>query len=320
MESICAFDIGIKNLSYCFLTKDNEINNLKHWELIDLRTSRKLCNANLKSGKYCNKVATYNHYTNHDLYFCNKHGLLYKKELKINIKKIEKNSQCTYNECNKFGDNEFLSKIYCKVHIKMITKQYLIDNKLLKIKIIGCMKEPLYDLGSHLYNELDNRTYILDAQKIVIENQPSMTNPTMKSISILLLSYFIMHKHPCVEFVAPSGKLKINDELTKNILSKCKKSIKYKITKKLGVIYCEKLLKLFQNTDEWLKKLSESKKKDDLADAFLHAYYHLYGAVGLSSKKFMDKISKQFQNEIICHTKKCKQKNDDKKKIIKLDI
>jgi hypothetical protein len=321
--TICAFDIGIKNLSYCFLSHDKNDNkrNIKQWELIDLRTSRKKCNFSLKSGEMCQKDATMSHSTNEELFFCNKHATQYKKQLNDELSKSKTESLCNYDNCKKNGNNEFQNKIYCDTHIKKITKQFIYDNKLCKIKVVGCMKEPLYDLGNHLYIELDKRIDILTAQKIVIENQPSMTNPTMKSISILLLSYFILHKHPCVEFIAPSGKLKINETLTKNILSQCKKdSMKYKITKRLGIKYCEELLNSFENNNLWIDKLEESNKKDDLSDAFLHAYYHMFGAIGLTEKKFVDETTKIFNDEILKTKNKNKQKEEDKKKTIKVDV
>ena len=123
-----------------------------------------------------------------------------------------------------------------------------------------------------------------------------------------------MKKHPKVEFISPSGKLKVNDTLTKSILSKCTKKNKYKITKELGVKYSEKLLESFADTTTWNSLISSSKKKDDLCDAFLHAYYHLFGSGGLTSKEFVDETAKYFEAKIN------NPKNKSGEETIKLDV
>lgn len=323
LNSICAFDIGIKNLSYCILecSKEENIKKIIKWELMDLRTSRKKCNVQLKSGETCQKNATMVHNTNTELFFCKKHAIQYRRQSTTEYYITEKEYQCEYENCKKYGSNKFGNEIYCDTHVKKIMRTFESNNKLRKMKVIGCMKEPLYDLGCHMYAELDKRPDILAVDKIVIENQPSMTNPTMKSISILLLSYFILRKHNCVEFIAPSGKLKINDSLTKNILSQCKKqSTKYKITKQLGIEYCLELLKSFEMGEFWGDKLNESKKKDDLSDSFLHAYYNMFGCGDLSSIEFVDNTTKLFSNKLKIIKDKKNRLIEDKKKVVKVDV
>lgn len=295
-QSICAFDIGIKNLSYCILNKDT--NTIMNWELIDLRTSQPQCIGQIKGGKICGKPANMCHKINKEIFYCTKHAKQYKPD-KCDISSCHESKPCEYNltdksKCNKNSNKIFEKKVYCDKHLKKIQ---LKENTLCNLKITGCMKEPLYDLGMHMYETLDKRPEILKVDKIVIENQP-LTNPKMKSISVLLLSYFIMKKHQNVDFISPSGKLKVNDTLTKSILSKCTKKNKYKITKELGVKYSEKLLECFTDTDKWNLLLSNSKKKDDLCDAFLHAYYHLFGNSGLTSNEFIDKTTKYFETKI----------------------
>ena len=48
--SICAFDIGIKNLSYCIIQRSNNKIEIKNWELINLQSSVITC-------KLCGKRA-----------------------------------------------------------------------------------------------------------------------------------------------------------------------------------------------------------------------------------------------------------------------
>lgn len=319
LNSICAFDIGIKNLSYCILTRSNSKNSIINWELIDLRTTQPTCSSIMTDGTICGKPAKLCHKTNKALLFCAKHSANYKPECCSIIKsKIPKPCEFSPKKCSKTGCNLLDNKTYCDVHVSKIHANLLKENKLCKLKIVGCMKEPLYDIGQHMYDALNKRPEILKTEKIVIENQPSLTNPTMKSISVLLLSYFIMNKHPCVEFIAPSGKLKVNEVLTKQILGKCaSKPIKYAITKELGINYCEELLKLFDANANWHEQLQSSKKKDDLCDAFLHAYYHMYGAVGLKSPAFIEQVTSFFDNKIKL---KATKKNKLKKETLVLEL
>lgn len=306
LHTICAFDIGIKNLSYCVL----DDGSITEWELIDLRTSHLTCNCQLRGGKSCGKPAIFVSPIDAEKLYCSKHSKQYIPpefiSNKCDIKKCEFISARTQHKCGKKGTNAIDNTVYCDKHIEKIKTQ---KSALCRVKNIGCMKEPLYELGKHLYEILDTKPEILKTKKIVIENQPSLTNPTMKSISIILLSYFIMKKHPNVEFVAPSGKLKVYSQLTKDVLSVCTKSNKYKVTKELGVKYCGEILKSFHNGNKWFEFMSVSKKKDDLCDAFLHAYYHSYGEISQIPDNFASEI-------VLFFTKKTTQNG----KVVKLDI
>ena len=80
------------------------------------------------------------------------------------------------------------------------------------------MHESIFKLTKTLYIELDKiKDSILNVDEVLIENQPSMINPTMKTISALIYGYFVMamvkSDFKCrlknVKFYAPSNKLKI---------------------------------------------------------------------------------------------------------------
>lgn len=333
ITSICAFDIGIKNLSFCILLKQDTKNIIKKWELIDLRNGTLECIGKNKKNEICGKKAIFSCFSNQKIAYCKNHASQYNYSEPIKIKKSKNTNKSksksknktdllcncmdinTSTKCNKEGCYQLDENIYCSEHYN----QYKKSHKLLKVKNISCMGEPLYDLGTHLYKKLDENGDILNVDKIVIENQPSLTNPTMKSISILLLSYFIMKKHPCVEFVSPSGKLKVNDTLTKQILLKCpSKSIKYAITKELGIKYSNILLQSYESNDKWFDILNKSKKKDDLCDAFLHAFYHMYGNGFITSKTDIDALTKYFDEKIKTKKNNKIKNTKDKENTIKL--
>mgnify|MGYP000865832786 CR=1 len=335
--SECGFDIGIKNLSYCIIKRhdDESEYTIADWELIDLRDEIPKCCGTMKNGKKCEKTAKmFNKLKNSDFY-CNSHVSQYKIPIyalteldniennkKIGCKKddmrnciyINKNKECCTNEGCVLLDGQ----PYCKKHLKCGISRFERDNKLVKYKQKSCMREPLYELGTKLYEALDKRPNILSSNKIVIENQPAFKNPTMKSVSIILYSYFIMHKHPCVQFISASGKLKVNAKLTENILSSFPKKKKYEITKKIAIVYSKELInRYFKHNTKWINILDKSHKKDDLCDAFLHAYYHLFGSTGLSDKKFCDDTLSYFVNE---YSKKNDRKLKSKENTITLKI
>lgn len=293
--SICAFDIGIKNLSYCIIQKNNDEIEIKNWELINLQSSVITC-------KSCGKRANVFLKNNQTIAYCQKHSKQYTPEV-LTITRCQKMSQCQFEKddikCQKKSKNKINDKSYCSKHLSQIQNSHNTENKLCNIKILGCKNEPLYDIGSNMYHALEQHPEILSVNKIVIENQSSKMNNRMQLVSIILFSYFVFKKHQNVELVAPSGKLRINDTLTKKILSICSsKTMKYKITKEIGIYYCCQLLKCIKNNERWKDELDNNKKKDDLCDAFLHAWYHMLGETGLSDDDFVNQITQQMTNKI----------------------
>lgn len=319
IDSICAFDIGIKHLSFCVINTEN-LNKIIKWELINLQCEQEICIGKNKNGKLCTKPATLCHLTNKNIFYCKKHSTEYQPK-SIEVLDIKTAEHCMFDDCDKKSSKKIDNKFYCSKHAQKIKTTFDHDEKLQNIKTRTCMKEPLYDLGTRMYNELEKYPEILDSKRIVIENQPSLTNPTMKSISILLFSYFVMKKHPSVEFISPSGKLKVNNTLSKDILSLCPKKNKYAVTKELGIKYTEKLLDLFDDTDILMQVIHNSKKKDDLCDASLHAFYHMHNCRKplstdlISTNEFCDSMKKYF-NEKYNNKKPIKSKETT----IKLDI
>ena len=132
--------------------------------------------------------------------------------------------------------------------------------------------------------ELEKRVNLLQANHVIIENQPAFKNPHMKTIASTIYDYFLIrgivdkNKYNInsniiqIKYVAPSNKLKIVNDNDKANLIKLKKDKPklYKLTKELGIKYCNDLIK---HLNEWLLFFTNNKKKDDLADSFLHGVY-----------------------------------------------
>ena len=66
-----------------------------------------------------------------------------------------------------------------------------IHTDLKKRKITKVTSSNLCVLASKIYAYLDNEPWMIDCDIIVLENQPCLTNPVMKSVQMLLYGYFL---------------------------------------------------------------------------------------------------------------------------------
>jgi hypothetical protein len=125
-----------------------------------------------------------------------------------------------------------------------------------------------------LYEKFSDVTY----HTVLIENQPCMKNPTMKSIQMILYSYFVMQSYLDgrtidIKFVSASNKLKVK---YKTDVSNIKTSSKYLQNKKYVVEYARNYLNITRVYNEkWINVFEKEKKKDDLADAYCQALHFI---------------------------------------------
>jgi hypothetical protein len=186
------------------------------------------------------------------------------------------------------------------------------DIKMKPLKKTNVSSMDFDDTRLKLINILENKKHLLNADVVVIENQPSFKNPRMKSISALLYDYYtirgIIDKERTnsnikrVKFMSPSNKIKLASDGETQQIVKLKSSEKasdeskaYKLTKSLAVKYTQDLLK---HLPEWLKHFNSYKKKDDLADAFLQGayYFEMNVKADPSEKNYKKKNSKKKEN------------------------
>ena len=125
-----------------------------------------------------------------------------------------------------------------------------------------------------LYEKFGDVSY----NTVLIENQPCMKNPTMKSIQMILYSYFVMQSYLegreiDIKFVSASNKLKVK---YKTDVSNIKTSSKYLQNKKYVVEYARNYLNMTRCYNEkWINVFEKEKKKDDLADAYCQALHFI---------------------------------------------
>lgn len=147
---------------------------------------------------------------------------------------------------------------------------------------IKCKKLTLYDISKELFEILDKIHIFMTVDEVLIENQPSFKNPTMKSIAVLLYSFFhirgIVDKQKTnsninsIKFISPSNKLKIGTAVKKDLSNN--ESKKYRLTKETSIKYCLSII-----SEEEKNILNKYKKKDDLCDAFLQGFQYMFKPV-----------------------------------------
>ena len=105
------------------------------------------------------------------------------------------------------------------------------------------------ELCNLIYDRLDELPALATVNKVVIENQPALKNPKMKTIQIILLSYFTMKRREPnsnidkIDCFLPRNKLDIytgEDKTAINDAIKCKSV--YSRTKQLSVAYTRNMI------------------------------------------------------------------------------
>jgi hypothetical protein len=288
---VLSFDVGVVNLSFCLLTKNNTSNwDIVEWNNIDLTNrSNEKCHCGLKAF-YTNTI------NDRMFYYCKKHS----KNVDAPTESLEdcfekdKAGKCCYtiktkdntrccDKCSQYKQKDTID-YYCTTHAKSYVnnKIKLADLKSFKTKNSASLN--FDDVKYNLIMELERRPSLLLADYVVIENQPSFKNPRMKSIASTIYDYYlirgIIDKNTTksninqVKFMSPSNKLKLADDNDTKEIVKVKKTDNdaktYKLTKNLGIKYCNDLIK---HLPEWLSHFEKHKKKDDLADSFLQGVY-----------------------------------------------
>ena len=183
--------------------------------------------------------------------------------------------------CNKFAikkiiiDDKTLGFCNLKTCQKELNSTYN-KKKIKKNKLLTTKDIPLDTLGKILYKKLEKLDIFKDLDTIVIENQPVLKNPTMKSVQMLVYSY-LLYKGAredipfTLKLFNAIKKLKIYDG-PKIDTAHIKDS--YKKRKYLSEKYC--LYFLEKCNKDYMDMFKTSKKRDDLSDCYLQALTYYY--------------------------------------------
>jgi len=166
--------------------------------------------------------------------------------------------------CDKSATYTIEGNYYCPSHCKL---KYNEGKKKKKIK----SNNTIYNIGKNIINQLDKTFESNDYGQVIVENQPSLKNPTMKSIQMIVYTYFLIKSDIIVEMINARNKLKVyNGPVILTPYTNEAKN-KYKNNKFLAIKYCSSMIEDQQT--EFIDLYKTSKKKDDLADCYLQAIY-----------------------------------------------
>jgi hypothetical protein len=279
---LVSFDVGIKNMAYCYFDISGEKIEVKDWNVINLMPNANkntvLCNSNvvikgnakqkvLPLTKLCGNKARY---TKGELCFCETHA----KTSKL----LMPSGSHTSSSLNKMKTDE-LKHMALSYNItpgntkKCIIKQmfeYFDEHSLKPIKKTkqNASNIDLITIGQNIKTEFD----IVDFSQVdcvIIENQISPIANRMKSIQGMLAQYFIMrHETIQIEFLSSSNKLKGFEKEHNSLDSN------YKQHKMDAVFHTKRIIEnpIFSS---WKHHVLEHKKIDDMADAFLQGLWYL---------------------------------------------
>ena len=170
-----------------------------------------------------------------------------------------------------------LFEYHSHLHFKIIEWDVLNIQTIAKKNVIDLQSDILFNC---LHDTFSNKKI----DYILIENQPVLKNPVMKSIQIMVYSYFKILQRQTdyivkVLLINAQNKIKFATNTLCNVLpdidkTKCvsNSSNKYKIAKDLSIAYTKELLRCL-DMDDKLLFFEKFKKKDDLADTLLQGLY-----------------------------------------------
>tara|TARA_B110000967_G_C18779998_1_gene507748 strand:- start:421 stop:1104 length:684 start_codon:yes stop_codon:yes gene_type:complete len=147
-----------------------------------------------------------------------------------------------------------------------------------KLRNVPKLDNPMLSLGKQIVAKLDEKKQFLNVDTVCIENQPALKNPTMKSVQMLLYSYFLVNGVTTDKLVSDIQMINARNKLKvyHGPEVKCDITDKYKQNKYLAIKYCDYMIKENIHIDSCFHKLYDnSKKKDDLSDAYLQGIYYI---------------------------------------------
>lgn len=297
---LISFDVGIKNMAYCYLSFENSEVSIVDWGVLNMMNEEvnenNICDCIIpaktkkQQDKVCGKKAKY---TKNDRFYCEKHAksskdfmiptkhmqLSYLKKQKVDeLLKIGRGHFLFMNDNEKLKKDELVSRLDTFYSTKCF---HVLGNK--KKKSAG--ETDLIEIGKNMKKKMNELPRIDEITHVLIENQISPIANRMKTIQGMLAQYFIMiNDSTNISFVSSSHKLKqFSDIALKNMLTSdrntndnkntSRNNPNYKENKKDGVFYCSRIVEKNPIFHSW-KECMNTKKKDDLADSFLQGLWY----------------------------------------------
>jgi Mitochondrial resolvase Ydc2 / RNA splicing MRS1 len=293
MIKLISFDIGIKNMAYCIFILDpsqNEILTIEDWGILNLMTSTsensntnktQQCTCHSKPpnkktpAKPCTRKAIFE---KNGMFYCSAHAE--KSEWILPFDQWKKRKQMSKEDLILLGQTHSAfsttispksTKKECLAYLEeWFLAKVLVPIQKQKEKKAGSMD--LITLGRNMTECLDKMEKAKNPTHVIMENQISPIATRMKTIQGMLAQYYIMDPtHPHIEFISSANKLKhlVAEKPTAEQNT-------YKQHKLDSIEFCKRFLEINhftkKDSSSWI---SNTSKKDDLADCFLQGIWYL---------------------------------------------
>tara|TARA_Y100001935_G_C17182398_1_gene445798 strand:- start:437 stop:877 length:441 start_codon:yes stop_codon:yes gene_type:complete len=141
------------------------------------------------------------------------------------------------------------------------------------MKNIPKTDNPMFKLGKNIIEKLNAKENFLESDIVIIENQPALKNPTMKSVQMIVYSYFLMNENiKDIQMINARNKLKAYN----GPKIPCDIKETYKKNKYLAIKYTDVMIRENIKIEKKYHELFDSsKKKDDLSDSYLQGIYFI---------------------------------------------
>lgn len=269
VKTVLAFDIGIRNLAFCLQRKNTDLSSnpvdILKWDNYDLLAGQSASTAK-QSAEHCSSCSAKATYESRGRNYCVRHcpldrpairdlsGNLLKKLPAAKGLKEYLQAKGVANPPKSKGDL-----------LKKISELYSIP--ILKVKVKNAIHTELTVLHDGIRRfVLANKDSFQQADEILLENQPVLKNPTMKSVQILLFAtlrdILLQNASSCPALRLVHAKMKVAGK---------KGDEGYKERKDGGEAKVMELLQAPHISDplRWRLHLGQYTKKNDLTDAFL---------------------------------------------------
>ena len=278
--------------------------NMKKTGLLHLSDRPNIkCSMNNAKGTSCSKNALYCEEDRNDetyVGYCASH---FEKSKHTRLPKIEKKPLCYWSKSCTSTETLITCKTksvyvkkkncyvsYCTKHTRELIKDNtntMTDIDFFKIKNVKKSTSiNLTLIGQSIFQKFEKYKNLLNGKIILLENQPVLKNPTMKSVQMFVYSYYIIkgiedekkdveeitcysasNKTDLTKYLSEEQQTKINDTIKK---IKDKKGQR----KKKAILLTEHILETNKNVF-WKTFFEGHKKKDDLSDALLMSIHYL---------------------------------------------
>lgn len=259
-KNVLAFDIGIRNLAWCFLRKTESSQEILGWDNFDLLAGQSASKASA-SRESCAQCSAKASYETPSALYCVRHCPLDKpafRDLSGNLlKKLPSAAGLREILIGRGVSNPPKSKGDL---VKKLKEMYALP--IIKEKVKKAVETELSTLHDSMRKfVLERKELFSKADAILLENQPVLKNPTMKTVQILLFATLrdILQPNP------PQLKLV---HAKKKVEGKEKGDKGYKDRKLGSEQRVLEALPKVKDSVRWKQHLEGYSKKNDLTDAF----------------------------------------------------